>query len=257
MGNNYTVYMHESPSAKKYIGITSLPPSKRWEGGKGYQHNEYFSRAIKKYGWENFKHIILFDKLSKEEAEVIERELIKQYKTNDHEFGYNLTDGGEVGKKHSQDSIKKMSLAKKGKYLGENNPHYGISHSPETRKKISEKLKGMFAGEKNINYGKHMTEEQKNKISAARSGKHYPKLSEAIKNSKKLNEIRNKRRMAIDQYTIAGEYVRTWECAPLASIELLGHSKGQANICSCANGRLRTAYGYKWKYHMEGGDCSQ
>jgi len=46
------------------------------------------------------------------------------------------------GKKHSEDSIRKMSEAHKGKMIGEKNPFYGKTHSEETRKKISETHKG-------------------------------------------------------------------------------------------------------------------
>ena len=42
-----------------------------------------------------------------------------------------------VGRKHTQESKKKMSLSKTGKYLGENNPNYGKTASKEKRKKIS------------------------------------------------------------------------------------------------------------------------
>lgn len=55
----YTVYMHVSPSGKRYIGITSQKVEKRWANGKGYKTQQYFYRAIKKYGWNNFQHIIV------------------------------------------------------------------------------------------------------------------------------------------------------------------------------------------------------
>jgi very-short-patch-repair endonuclease len=45
-------------------------------------------------------------------------------------------------KHHSEESLRKMSEAKKGKMVGEKNPFYGKIHSEETRKKISEARKG-------------------------------------------------------------------------------------------------------------------
>ena len=77
----YIVYKHTSPSGKVYIGVTSLRPEERWGGGAGYVKNKHFNRAIKKYGWENIKHEILFDNLSKEDAFKIEIELIKEYRS--------------------------------------------------------------------------------------------------------------------------------------------------------------------------------
>ena len=81
--HNYTVYMHICPNDKKYIGITGRNPQYRWNKGKGYLANEYFTNAINKYGWENIKHIILYKNLTKEEAEEKEIELIAFYKSNE------------------------------------------------------------------------------------------------------------------------------------------------------------------------------
>lgn len=49
----WTVYMHISPSGKRYIGVTSKTNVEdRWRNGKGYQKCPYFYKAIQKYGWE-------------------------------------------------------------------------------------------------------------------------------------------------------------------------------------------------------------
>ena len=64
----YTVYKHTTPSGKIYIGITSNDPKYRWKNGYGYMNNKYFFNAIKKYGWNNISHEILFTGLSEEEA---------------------------------------------------------------------------------------------------------------------------------------------------------------------------------------------
>ena len=61
------------------------------------------------------------------------------------------------GRHHSEESKKKMSLAKKGMYIGEKNPFYGKTHSEETRRKLSEAAK-------------NMSEETKKKIGAAQIG---------------------------------------------------------------------------------------
>lgn len=95
MEGSYCVYMHESPNCKKYIGITRQKPERRWQNGFGYVNNKYFYRAIEKYGWENFKHIIIKDNLSKENAEKLEIELIKKYESNNPNNGYNILDGGK------------------------------------------------------------------------------------------------------------------------------------------------------------------
>lgn len=58
--DNYIVYRHTSPSGKVYIGITSRQPEQRWLNGNGYKDSPKFYNAIKKYGWDNFNHEILF-----------------------------------------------------------------------------------------------------------------------------------------------------------------------------------------------------
>ena len=98
LDKKYCVYKHTSPSNKVYIGITCKSPTDRWASGFGYSHQTYFFRAIVKYGWINFKHEILFDGLTKEEAENKEVELIAHYKSTDLNFGYNIDLGGNLNK---------------------------------------------------------------------------------------------------------------------------------------------------------------
>lgn len=122
MAGRYKVYKHTSPSGKVYIGITCQAVEKRWLNGKGYSHSTYFYQAIQKYGWDSFEHEVLYTGLTKEEAEAKEIELIKEYKSNQKEYGYNLSSGGEcgaVGVKRSEETKKKMSESKKGKKLPE------------------------------------------------------------------------------------------------------------------------------------------
>ena len=92
----YTVYCHTNNiNGKKYIGITAVKPEYRWNHGNGYRH-QVFEKAIKKYGWENFSHEILFEGLTKEEAELQEIALIRQYNTQDSKYGYNISCGGKL-----------------------------------------------------------------------------------------------------------------------------------------------------------------
>lgn len=96
--NNYCVYYHKNIiNNKLYIGM-SKDVTKRWKNnGKQYKPCKFFWRAIEKYGWDNFEHVIVIDNISKNMAELIEKELIKKYKTQDKNFGYNLASGGTGG----------------------------------------------------------------------------------------------------------------------------------------------------------------
>lgn len=80
-----------------YIGI-SKDVQKRWAWhGKKYDRCPHFWNAIQKYGWDNFEHVVLIENVSLEMANIIERELIKKYKTQNKKYGYNV-DGGGNGK---------------------------------------------------------------------------------------------------------------------------------------------------------------
>ena len=73
----FKVYIHTFPNNKVYVGITSSNENIRWrKNGTGYKKQHVY-KAIKKYGWENVKHEILYKNLTKEEAEQKEIELIK------------------------------------------------------------------------------------------------------------------------------------------------------------------------------------
>lgn len=121
----YRVYCHTNKvNGKKYVGITCQRLKARWgKDGKGYRHCSYFYNAIKKYGWDNFKHEILFEGLNKEEAESKEIELIAEWNLNNEEFGYNIAKGGFIPI-HSQETRERISKNRKGKGLGIQPPNY-------------------------------------------------------------------------------------------------------------------------------------
>lgn len=166
----YIVYMHTSPSNKRYIGITCQKPEHRYgKNGNAYTRPTkkglitYFGKAILKYGWENFKHEILFEGLTLEEANNKEKELIAKYDLMNVEKGYNQAVGGNC---HS---------------IGE-----------EGRKNLSEAHKG----QKSWNKGIPMTEEAKRKASISHklhpSRPHRNGLSEEHKAKLKEAWIRRK-----------------------------------------------------------------
>lgn len=218
---NYCVYVHTSPSGKKYVGQTGKKPEERWgKNGSHYlkkeKNGEYmhiaFARAILKYGWDNIEHEIVATNLTREEANNLEISLIKELKTKNRQYGYNLKDGGIGGGGFSEETLKKMSESHKGikpseetirkraeKLRGKNNPMYGKHLSEETKRKLSEALRGRkqseetirkraekLRGENNPNYGKPLSEETKRKLSESHKGmKHSEetkrKISEATK----------------------------------------------------------------------------
>ena len=278
--SRWTVYCHTCPNGKKYIGITSYSVNVRWGNGGNKYKKQPFYGAIKKYGWNNIKHEIILENLSKEEAENKEIELIKKYKTLVSENGYNCATGGgvnfgfklseeakekirlaKIGFRHSQETKDKMSKDRKGI----NAYWYGKKLSKETKTKISNKLKG----EKHHNFGKNIhSEEYLHKLSVRMSGENNPMYGKGHlflgKNNpmygkthsketiKKYSEDRkgakNGNSKKVCQYDIDGNLIKVWDYINLA-VEQLG-LPSKNGIISCCRGRQKTAYGFKWSYYV-------
>lgn len=206
--NDYKVYAHIAPNNKLYIGITHLKPEHRWlSDGGGYKLCTLFWRAIQKYGWDNIKHIVLLENLSKEMACECEKYLIAKFQTNNPKYGYNNSLGGESGSfGHimTLETRKRISEANKGRVVSEETRKkigtansivlkgrtvpqevrdkisvhnargfLGKHHTEESKHKMSESLKGNKA-----HLGHKHSEEAKRKMSLAKKGK---PLSEAQK----------------------------------------------------------------------------
>lgn len=155
----YCVYKHVSPSGKVYIGQTCRKPEYRWNKGKGYKSHPHFYRAIEKYGWDNFEHVIIADGLTKKEADWLEKYLIAFYETMNPLKGYNHTKGGEgtTGYVKSAESRHKTSESMKGNKNG-----LGHVLSAESKRKMSESSKG-----------KVMSDSARQKMSEAKKGNQY------------------------------------------------------------------------------------
>ena len=139
----YVVYCHTNKiNGKRYIGITSRKPEYRWKNGEGYSHNHHFYCSIKKYGWDNFSHDILYSDLSKEEAWEIEKSLIEKYGTTNQDKGYNIGTGGEHGAEGSRrteaQKIKKSAQMK------------SIMNDPAIVEKIRQSRRGIKFSDEHI-----------------------------------------------------------------------------------------------------------
>lgn len=96
--DNYCVYIHRNIiNNKAYVGITKNgdKPNDRWRNGKGYPSWSFLGKAIQKYGWDNFEHIVWSNELSEDEAQKLEVMLIALFHTTDPNYGYNISPGGE------------------------------------------------------------------------------------------------------------------------------------------------------------------
>lgn len=221
---NYVVYRHTSPSGKVYIGITSRKPEYRWRNGNGYKSSPKFYNAIQKYGWDNFKHEILYSGLNEISAKMIEEDLIYYYKKQNK--SYNITDGG--------DGIK------------------GVSPSEETRKKISERTREAM---KNPNIRKKISNAKKGKPNHKLSEDQKKEISERMKiNNPTKNGLSEKWRnnigkafsKSVNQFSLDGKLIATYSSITEASKSI---KRDEGNISRCCNGKLKTVGGFIWRFN--------
>lgn len=160
-GVNGKVYIGKSINIKKRF------QKHRYHLNHNNHPNSHLQSAWNKYGKSNFSFLVLeeCDDQYLDEAEV---EWISKCNSTDPSKGYNLENGGDSGYVLSDEIKKKISIKNKGK----NNPFYGKKHSEESRRKMSESRKGKspsnetlrkmsenFKGENNPQWGKSIIDE--------------------------------------------------------------------------------------------------
>ena len=208
MEETYCVYKHTCPNGKSYVGIAKNA-ERRWNYGHGYD-TQLFGRAVRKYGWANIKHEIVFDGLTQEEAQSKEIALIEELNLTDRANGYNVMLGGQLGTK-------------------------GIVFTEETRRKMSENSKRTWANPKTrARLLKHLAE-----LSKQNKGRKMPRS--AVQATKEAQSIK------VDQYDLNGNLVKTHDSMMDAAREL-GKDCNSAIVASC-KGRKKSYCGSIWKYH--------
>ena len=215
----YTVYQHIFPNGKRYIGVTRTSVHKRWGYNGCNYKSQFVGRAIEKYGWDNVFHEIFVVCDTKEQAEHVERWLVKYYDTTNPKYGYNVLPGGDVAVNDATPEMRyKLGNGKRGR-----------KHTEEEKKKISEGCKRRFnRPESNGCLGKKASEETKKKMREAHAG--------AAK--------------AVDCYTKDGKFVCRFRTINEAA-QFVGGSDGTVSAISrCCRHlpKYKTAKGYKWEY---------
>lgn len=231
--NSYTVYKHTSPGGKVYIGITGRSVSRRWHGGTAYRNNAHFYAAIKKYGWANFKHDILAEGLTRDEACAMEIRLIAEYNSTDPNKGYNLSRGGD-----------KTTL--------------GYTMSPETRQRISQALIGKCKGRPH-------TKEHTERIRAALQGHRCSeetreKLRQALGDRLQTEEARARQK---ENTPKGSDHHRATRVICLDTGVVYSTIKdaaeayglGRSAVSACCRGLQQTAGGKRWQYLKEKGQA--
>lgn len=235
----YTGYIYKITNkinGKSYIGKTNNI-IRRWKEHRyGHGGTAILSKAFAKYGLDNFEFSIINEQKYETVEELNKRlpELEVYYIGiyNTFKNGYNATIGGDGISfyKHSKETIERIRESNKGKVIPE------------------ERLKKMRVAM----LGKHHTTETKEKIRKAlltRDHTIYEKVSAKMKGRHRdpdmIMKAAAKRRKPILQYDKYGNFLREYSGA----VELEYNTT--ANIIACCKGKIKSAYGYIWRYRRE------
>lgn len=244
MDNTYTVYMHTNKiNGKKYIGITGREPKVRWGiNGNGYWGNPHFSNSIKKYGWDNFEHTILYTNLSKEEAETKEIELIALYDTTDMTKGYNRHMGGGSNGKHTPETLKLLSEREKkvvymyNRYTGEFIREFDSTLSVENELHIpNPDISAVCLKKVKTAHGYVF----RYKVDGYEYGEKLPE--EEIRYVNKNNTF-----VKVAQYDLDGNFIKVYDSL-IEAVRTIFHPNTNKRIQFNKNENILKSHGYFWK----------
>ena len=244
----YKLYMHvNKTNGKVYIGQTKKSYGSRWNNGKGYRGCSRFANAIKKYGWhEGFEHLSLIEGLSKIEADYFERFFIAFFDSQNPEFGYNLTAGGDenpldnsVVREHHYEAMKKLHADPEWQEKNREGAKKRAA-DPEWRKNVREGAKKRAADpewqEKNREGVKKRSANpewvEKNREGAK-------KRAADPEWQRKHRETHCKKVRCVETHIVYGSLKEAAVAVKL---------KTPNNIGCCCRGERKTAGGYHWEY---------
>lgn len=206
-------------TGKVYIGQSSQTLQERINQHNshafGHQYNYHFHNAIRKYGADDFTYEIIEDKIETIE-ELNEREKYWISQYDSYYNGYNSTLGGDGRKTRDDELI--IKLFKEGKRTEEICEITGHHRSTIYRSyNVNSLIKEVW--------------------------------------EKRNQQIRERCSRAVEQYTLQGEYIKTWNSATECG-EALGTQSLISALCRQEENVL-SAYGFLFKYADDSRDISE
>ncbi len=217
------IYKITSPSGRIYIG-QSINIEDRWsiyeKYSSIYKSQPKLNKSLLKYGYEQHQFEII-EECPESYLDELETWWKYYYGIQCVENGLNCSYWDKTpmrGRKQTKEAKQKISNSKKGK------------PSPKTTFK---------KGKDNKHFGKSKSKESINKVIKALTGK--------CKSREHIEKISLGRKKSIIQYDLEGKFIKEWDSAKDASIEL---KQWKSNITQCCKGKYKSACGYIWKYKL-------
>lgn len=234
----YSVYIIKNTvNDKVYVGITKNGVPKRFMRHKRDAINgsqSIIHRAMRKLGTDNFYVEVVAEGLSDSDASKMEIDLISSSCSYD-KGGYNIHAGGRLGVS-LRPSLTRSRKSKAAKAAWLNSEAWQASvNCPDRKRKISESSKKRWESEE---------------VRALFSERHADMIAASItpevKARAKETYIENGHAAPV-ACSNGMEFRTSTEAAEWASKET-GLKKCQSNICKCASGKRKSAYGFNWWY---------
>jgi hypothetical protein len=274
-------------NGKFYIGQHSTNDLKDGYKGSGL----LISKALKKYGEENFKFEIIEFSESREYLDLLEKKLIKDEEVLNNEIGYNIHQGGLGGSSYkkinqynldgsfirtwdaiilaSQElnlSYKTIQNCAKGlkptcggfiwKAYSGNTECIDIQRFEDhSKRRVNQySVEGIYIKTWNsiteaslklelngTSIGKCCRIEK----STHQIGGFIWRYSDDINNIRDISPVVYKAKKQVDQFSLDGIYLKTFDSISNAAKEINGFP---GNIAKCCNGKRKSVKGYNWKY---------
>lgn len=252
----WRVYLHILKSDNRaYCGITKQDVRQRWGYGRGYKGCPYFYRAIQKYGWDNFAHIILYTVDTRKEAIALEKQIICGWRLTEESHGFNIQRGGDD---------RECAISEEGRqrlhdrFIGGNSPvakQVVMFDSSGKRIRLFDsatecaKFLGVSVGTLSACYLKPNGK--------CFRGTYYLRYEEDVINMQRLENVDelkelhsiNRKWKKVNQYDMSGKYLRTFksvqEAAKIANVNC-------QDLSWCLSGHLDSLGHYMWRHYVEG-----
>jgi group I intron endonuclease len=174
------------------------------------KNHYYFHRALIKYGRVSFSWEILENNIP--ESLLNDKEIFYVAKYGTFGGGYNLTSGGGVGRRNSEETLRKQAFIKEERYRKNRMKYNGCGVSPETKEKMSvasKKRNITISAEKQqimqaAKIIKGVSLEARLKMSAAHSGERHHMFGKKHSEEYKAKESMSQHKRGVSKNNASG-----------------------------------------------------